>query len=140
MIDSFRGEYRFLSNFYPAPVVYEGINYPSVEHAYQAAKTQDEAKRIQIAAMEKAADAKAAGRLVVLQPDWEDVKLVVMKKLLRLKFAKDSDLAERLLDTGDEELAEGNNWGDAFWGVINGKGKNWLGKLLMKVRRELRKS
>src|SRR5690348_9381030 len=61
-IAEFQGEYRFLSNFWPAEVAYEGITYPTAEHAYQAAKTMDVNERKRIAALPTPAEAKAAGR------------------------------------------------------------------------------
>ena len=42
-----------------------------------------------------------------------------------------------LLATGKATLVEGNSWGDTFWGVCRGKGKNMLGKILMRVRKRL---
>jgi predicted NAD-dependent protein-ADP-ribosyltransferase YbiA (DUF1768 family) len=60
-----------------------------------------------------------------------------MEELVRRKFA-DPELAEKLLATGDEELVEGNTWNDRFWGVCRGEGRNELGKILMRVRAELR--
>lgn len=81
--------------------------------------------------------AKQRGRQVVLIPDWEDEKLEIMFDLVRMKF-EDRELRERLLATGDEELIEGNWWGDTFWGVCKGEGKNALGKILMTVREEAR--
>ena len=76
------------------------------------------------------------GRKVNLRKDWEDVKIQVMENGLRLKF-QDPTLRKKLLATEDEELVEGNPWGDRYWGVCNGSGKNKLGKLLMKIRKEL---
>lgn len=139
-ITSFTGRYRFLSNFYPAAVVLDGVLYQSVEHAYQAAKTLDhkERKKFQVPLLPPA-DAKKMGRGVTLRPDWESVKLNIMLVLLRDKFygTNPGHLTEQLLDTGDAELIEGNWWGDIFWGVCNGIGENHLGKLLMQVREEI---
>jgi ribA/ribD-fused uncharacterized protein len=135
-IESFHGEYRFLSNFWPAIVEMDGIIYPTVEHAYQAAKTFDQSARLKIQALREPGNAKRAGRRISLRPDWEAVKLNVMLSLLRSKFAEKS-LADKLLATGDYELLEGNEWGDTFWGVCRGIGHNHLGKLLMQVRKEL---
>ena len=137
MIDSFRGEYRFLSNFYPAAVELYGETYPTVEHAYQAAKTNDPAARERIRWAQRPGDAKRLGQSVQIRSDWESVKVDVMRGLLVKKFS-DRRLADMLLKTGDEELVEGNYWGDRFWGVCGGDGDNWLGRLLMEVRRELR--
>ncbi len=136
MIDSFNGKYRFLSNFAPCKVEYDGLEYASTESAYQAAKTTNTALRKEFQTS-KPGDAKKLGRKVVLRPDWESIKLEVMEQLLRQKFTQ-PDFKRALLNTGDEDLIEGNTWNDTFWGVCKGKGQNNLGKLLMKVRKELR--
>lgn len=109
-----------------------------MEHAYQAAKTFDPHMRETIASANTPAEAKRLARKVVLRHDWSDVKLSIMEELLRLKFARGSDLAQQLLNTGDQELVEVNWWNDTFWGVCNGRGANHLGKLLMKIREELK--
>jgi ribA/ribD-fused uncharacterized protein len=134
-IDQFTGEYRFLSNFWPASVGLDGVEYPSVENAYQAAKTLDAKARRPFAKF-TAHEAKKAGRALAMRKDWEEVKLAVMESLLIVKFDID-DLRAKLLATGDAELVEGNWWGDRFWGVCNGVGENHLGRLLMKVRAQL---
>lgn len=136
-IAEFQGDYRFLSNFWPAEVVFEGITYPTVEHAYQAAKTLDVAERRRIAAMPAPADAKRAGRALPLRPDWERVKFEVMEICVRYKFTHHPDLRAKLLATGDATLEEGNTWGDRVWGVYQGQGENRLGRILMRVRSEL---
>lgn len=135
MIDSFHGPYRWLSNFWIVPVIYEGHQYPSVEHAYVAAKTTDEAMRAEIRAIEKPGQVKRLGRQLALREDWEAIKLDVMEELLRSKF-RQQHLRNLLLSTGSMELIEGNTWGDRFWGVCDGVGENHLGKLLMKLREE----
>ena len=140
-IEQFQGPYRFLSNFYPAVVEFEGITYPSVEHAYQSAKTLDRAERQRIAAIADPAEAKRAGRALQYRADWETVKFDVMERCVRDKFTRHADLREKLLATGDTELEEGNTWDDRIWGVSppgSGQGENRLGKILMKVRAELR--
>lgn len=137
-IDSFQGPYRFLSNFYPADVEFEGITYPTVEHAYQSAKTLDMNERRRIAQIAAPGDAKRAGRALPLRPDWEQVKFDVMEQCVRYKFAHHTYLASQLLATGDAYLEEGNTWGDQIWGVYQGKGANHLGLILMKIRDELR--
>lgn len=136
MINSFEGQYRFLSNFFHSLITYRGITYPTVEHAYQAAKSQSKKIRRAIAEASTAREAKLLGRTVVLRPDWEKVKFAVMEELLLLKFS-DKQLAALLAETGSEELIEGNWWGDRIWGVCNGVGQNHLGKLLMKTRLRL---
>lgn len=139
VIDSFETEpYRFLSNFWPAPVKLDGVEYPTVEHAYQAAKTFDPHQREVIRGLPKPGQAKRAGRAFKARPDWPAVKVDVMLDLLRQKFRRRSRLAHHLEITGDAELIEGNTWGDYFWGVCEGRGANALGNLLMKVRAENR--
>jgi N-glycosidase YbiA len=127
--------YEFLSNFYPATVRLDGVEYPTVEHAYQAAKTLNEAERRHVRSAPTPAEAKARGGQVTIRPDWNEVKVEVMRGLLRQKFS-DAALRDRLLRTAPRELVEGNTWGDQFWGVCEGKGENWLGRLLMEIRDE----
>lgn len=138
---AFSGEYRWLSNFYPAKVRLDGEVYPTVEHAYQAAKAALDgpaavAIRRTIQRASTPGEAKKIGNSLRLRKDWESVKLGVMLDLLRQKF-EHAELRTLLLGTGDAELIEGNWWNDTFWGVVDGKGKNHLGRLLMKVRKEL---
>ena len=137
-IDEFQGEYRFLSNFYPCAVMYDGYLYRSVEHAYQAAKTFDEQQRLKIRKLSKPGEAKRAGRRITLRKDWEEVKLDIMLELLEKKFQEPS-LKRRLIATGNATLIEGNNWNDTFWGVCRDKGDNHLGRLLMQVRDRIRR-
>lgn len=137
-ITLFKDDNSFLSNFYPCEIVLDGVDYPSVEHAFQAAKTRDLNARMSIRALDKPGQAKRYGRTVKLREGWDDMKLEVMESLVRQKFTNDWYLAERLLKTGDAELVEGNWWGDTYWGVCMGKGENHLGKILMRVREELR--
>jgi ribA/ribD-fused uncharacterized protein len=108
----------------------------STEAAYQAAKTTDPELRKPFIHMNPA-QAKRAGRRLPMRPDWDAVKLQVMEDVLRIKFSV-APFRTWLLNTGDEELVEGNTWGDTFWGVCGGVGENHLGKLLMKIRAELR--
>lgn len=125
------GDYSFLSNFY-------WHEETTVEHQYQAAKTYDSIWKTRILAAWTPAAAKKLGRKAPLRPDWEDVKISVMYDLLKKKFASGTELAQKLLDTGEAELVEGNWWGDKFWGQVDGDGENWLGRLLMMVRGSLR--
>ena len=135
MITEFTGYYRFLSNFYPAPVQYQGMEYPSVEHAFQAAKTDNLQERAAIQKLETPGQAKKAGKSVSLRSDWESVKVSIMDALLQQKFRAGSSLARELEQTGEQELLEGNTWGDTFWGTtLSGRGQNQLGKLLMEIR------
>lgn len=138
MIDRFDGEHGFLSNFEPATVHLEGVPYPTVEHAFQAAKAYIPEQQEWVRKALTAREAKNRGRRVTLRSDWEEEKVRVMTCLVFEKFLVDNTLRERLLATGNEELVEGNNWGDTFWGVCEGEGQNYLGKILMSVRASLR--
>ena len=137
MIDSFRGPTFFLSNYYEAPVIFEGIRYGSSEAAFQAQKRANYEDRKAFANMTPD-ESKKAGRSGELRPDWEDVKVDLMKQIVYHKFMQNPALAVRLLETGDEELVEGNTWGDRIWGKVDGEGQNLLGKILMEVREEIR--
>ncbi len=135
-IRGFFGEYRWLSNYWPVTIEFEGAVYPSVEHAYHAAKTHDPELRAMLAALPSPGEAKRRSRKLPLRPDWGKVKLAIMEELLRQKFAQ-PDLRAKLLATEDAYLEETNDWGDRFWGVCGGRGENHLGRLLMKIRDEL---
>jgi ribA/ribD-fused uncharacterized protein len=142
-ISSFKEEFRFLSNFYISPIVKNGIQYKSVEHFFQAHKALDPNEHLNIARMKSAAEAKKAGRSCSLREDWEQIKDSVMWEGLVLKFAPGTNLAQMLLATEDVYLEEGNWWHDNYFGACgckkcNGNGKNVLGKLLMKLREQLR--
>ena len=137
IIDSFHGEYAVLSNYYDSPIFYDGILYPTVEHAFQAAKTTVFIQRIIIANKKTPGQAKCAGRKVTLRDNWDDIKLYIMKELIILKFTNPK-LKSALLNTKDAELIERNTWNDTYWGICNGIGENHLGKILMEVREMLR--
>lgn len=132
-IKGFCGEYSFLSNFYPEPVEFEGLLYPSSEHAYQAAKCKDISQRKQFLGITPG-QAKRLGRKVEIREDWEKVKKDTMHEILVDKFKTSGVLNRLLYGTGDKYLEETNWWNDAYWGVCNGKGENNLGKILMKIR------
>jgi ribA/ribD-fused uncharacterized protein len=138
MIYGFFNNYRFLSNFHLCSIPYEGLMYPSTEHAFQAAKTLDPKEREFILEASTPGRAKRAGRLITLRPDWEEVKLGIMYEVNMTKYDSYPELKEMLLATGDEKLVEGNTWGDTFWGQVDGVGKNYLGNILMQIRKELR--
>jgi hypothetical protein len=155
-VTQFRDEFRFLSNFFVRPVDYEGVTYPSNEHAYQAAKTTDWVLRLAIAALPTPGEAKRRGRSLPLRPDWENVKHAVMLQVTLAKYLLHADLRAALLGTGDRLLIEGNTWGDWEWGAVPFPGpdnagplpvwrvgetnrdwlagNNWLGWTLMTVR------
>ena len=152
-IDSFRGRWVFLSNFYTCKIEHKGIVYPSVEHYYVALKvtgmqfidgvyyTAPDFREL-IARIPDAGDVKKLGKRVKVRSDWDEKKLEFMEWGVREKF-KDPNLASMLLDTGDLQLIEGNNWHDNYWGVCSchkcgDRGENHLGRILMSIRDELR--
>lgn len=143
-ITSFRGDYWFLSNFYPVPpgtVELDGVFYASVEHAYQAAKTENQRERWEIRRCVTAGMAKRLGRRVTVRPDWDQQKRDRMQDLLRQKFAV-TMLRDLLAATAPALLIEGNSWGDTYWGAVADTdggwlGENWLGVLLMEIRDEI---
>lgn len=139
MIGPFTGEYCWLSNFYPVEVALDGVTYPSVEHAFQAAKTLDAAVREKIREAATASAARRMRRSVKLRSDWEQIRVKIMLQLVWQKF-QHPELRARLLATTNEELVEINTWGDRFWGVCGGEGENVLGRILMAVRSELRRA
>lgn len=138
---TFTGAFDFLSNFYPAKIEIDGVCYQNAEAAFQAQKCINPADRVEFSDL-SAVKAKRKGRQVKLRPDWECVRLSVMARVVGAKFMQNPNLAVRLEATGMMPLVEGNSFGDTFWGVDarTGKGENHLGKILMKVREELRRS
>lgn len=129
---AFQGEYRWLSNFWPAQVQLDGHLYPSIENAYQAAKVHPS----QRAPFRNCTpgQAKKLGRASKINANWDQEKVAVMRALIAQKFAPGTELGERLRETGDGKIVEGNTWGDTFWGVCRGQGQNHLGRLLMERR------
>lgn len=138
-ITQFKGEYAFLSNFHPAKVVLFGKEFRSAEHAYQSAKCKHRHGVEVISSKIKAGEAKKAGRTVVLIPNWDYHRLIVMRLVVQVKFMNDAELGRKLMETGDRKLVEGNYWGDRFWGVDlrSGKGANHLGRILMSLRDDI---
>ena len=136
-IDSFRGQYDFLSNMYPSPIIVNGLRFTCAEAVFQMMKTKSPEERVHFVNI-SGKDAKRLGRCVKLRPDWEEIKVKVMQWVIHQKF-KEPALRQKLLDTGDALLIEGNSWGDTFWGFCNGCGHNMLGKILMAERDAIRK-
>jgi len=139
-INSFRGKYSFLSNFYFSPFKVKDKEYKTVEHYYQSQKTLDENEQEKIRNVKSPSEAKKLGKQVKIRVEWDFQKTRFMYIGLLSKFQQNKDLAKKLIDTGDSELIEGNNWHDTYWGVCNGVGKNTLGKLLMIIRSHLKEN
>ena len=125
--------YEFLSNFYGSTVAYEGLLYPSVEHAYQAAKSLDVSTRKVFCRVKDPNVAKRMGQSIIVRHDWDDVKIDIMRSLIREKF-ENPFIRWRLIETNGRRLINENKWNDKFWGVVNGEGMNWLGTILEEVR------
>ena len=144
-ISGFRGQYRFLSNFHPAPITFDleagdrsiRAQALTAEHAYQASKAAAVKDGLTVLNCATAGEAKRAGRRIRQGPDWEARKTAVIRRVVEAKFRQNPQLARQLLATGDAQLVEENDWGDTFWGVCHGRGQNRLGKILMAVRDEL---
>jgi ribA/ribD-fused uncharacterized protein len=137
MIDQFIGQYRFLSNFYPCNVTYNDIDFLCVESAYQASKTSN--RIIQMGM--KGFTGNLAKKYAKINHFQRSLNCInIMESLLIQKFSdKNIGIKNLLIETGNEELIEGNYWNDTFWGVNlkTGYGQNNLGKLLMKIRSRL---
>jgi len=136
-INGFTGSNFFLSNFFLCPVQVSGIMYGSSEAAFMAGKTLDHDERLKFQHLSPK-QAKTLGRRIKLRADWDVTSIEVMELCLRAKFTRNKDLQQRLIDTGERELIEFNNWGDQKWGVTKNGGKNLLGRLLMLVREDLK--
>jgi len=148
MIEKFEGRWSFLSNFHPCDIYHQGIKYPSTEHYYVAMKCNNEQIingrqytvndfREMISKTPSPGLVKRIGKNIQIRNDWNDKKLEFMNWGIREKF-KNEDLKILLLSTDELMIVEGNYWKDYFWGVCNGKGENNLGKILMKVRDEIK--
>lgn len=143
-IESFTGRYAFLSNFYMHPVQWEGREWKSAEHAFNAAKTALEGEKTWVGNAKDALEAKRRGRAVTLRDNWDHHwRYVMMYDIVRAKF-EDVVLSDRLRNTHDAILVEGNTWHDAIWGVCRcnacPKGRNCLGIFLMQIRYDIVRS
>lgn len=136
------------SNFQHTPVVLDGVEYPTVEHAYQAAKSDRPEVRQRIQECETPGQAKRMGGNLHMtnsvRAHWEQIKVRVMYDLLVQKFTPGSYYARTLLRY-EQRIVEWNTWHDNEWGICTcpscpGRGKNKLGKLLRQIREELWKS
>lgn len=136
-IQGFQNEYRWLSNFVWAKIEFEGLTYPSVEHAYVAAKIKDVRKRPLIAMAASSGEVKRMGNVMDTREDWIEVREDFMMEFLIQKFSQPK-FRKLLLDTGDAYIEETNAWGDTFWGVCRGEGLNRLGTMIMEIRESLR--
>jgi len=137
-IGGFVGEYRWLSNFFPCRVEWDGLVYGSAEAAFHAAK-YPAAERVLFTKL----DATEAKKLSHTKPydkaAWEKRKLRVMHEIVWAKYSQNPELGKKLLATGERDLEETNWWGDRVWGVYRGQGENLTGKTIMDIRARLAK-
>lgn len=119
------------------PLFYQGMKFSTAENFYAAMKTKDLEERRKISSMNPHR-AKVYARGLDLRKDWADIKLDVMRYILKFKFAPDTSWGEKLKNY-DKEIVEWNNWGDKEWGksIYDNEGENWLGKILMEIRQTL---
>ena len=135
VINSFDGEYDFLSNFYECPILWKGNLYRNSESIYQSYKTLDNVPFD--FTKTTGSQAKKISKKLNVRPDWNKIKFDLIYEICQEKFNQNTDIAQKLMNTGDAILIEGNYWGDTYWGKCNGVGQNNLGKILMKIREEL---
>ena len=139
MIKEFKNQYFFLSNFYEYPIYYNKLVFCNAEAAFQAQKVINEKDQYKFINL-NASQARKLGKTVQLRKDWKEIKDNVMYEIVKRKFLTNKELQQKLLETKEEELVEGNWWHDTYWGVDSktGIGQNKLGKILMKVREEVK--
>jgi ribA/ribD-fused uncharacterized protein len=135
----FDNEYNYLDNFFKCKINYEGIVYPSCNHAYQAAKVLDVNAKILISQIPEHSKLYMVVDRYPEKYNWEDIKLDVMTDIVRSKFNQHPELKSNLLETGQAHIEYGNSLDDSYWGIspINsGMGLNNLGLILMELREE----
>ena len=135
VINRFKGEYDFLSNRFPCHVLWEGLEYRSAEAAFQSSKCQDEKERKMYAGC-SSDKAILKGKDQIPYQGWEEGQLRIMESILRAKFELNPSLMQKLVDTGNCILLNGNNKQETFWGVdlYSWRGENHLGKIIMNIR------
>lgn len=128
----------FLSNFYPCKIIAWGMEFPTAEHVYVASKTEDRILRKTISTILTPGKVKRFGRNLELRDNWNQIKVRVMRQILKRKFADEKLMA--MLQSVEGEIVEDNPWHDNFWGSCSCSGcadkvkQNTLGKLLMEIR------
>ena len=126
------------SNFSSFKVEWKGVLWMTSEHAYQAAKFNDEKIVKEIRESISAHDSKKTAHKYrdLVREDWDDIKLKIMEKIIEAKLAQHSFIQKRLKETKNREIIEDSSK-DSFWGWgPDKKGENHLGKIWMKLRDE----
>jgi len=124
----FKGPYKCLSNSYLSPIIVEGISYPSVEHAFRAAKISDRFLKLQISKTSRLSDVEKLLQDAWIRPNWDDVKYATLHQLVKLKFESNNELAKILIGTGTKPLGGRSD---------HTKRQFRVGQILMKVRSEI---
>lgn len=120
------------------PVEFAGETYPSVIHGYWALSAADPLDHDRIRDAPSVRDAREMGGRVERRADWPDVRLAVMEGLLEVKFTQHPELAEILLATGDSVISYTGLSDSSFWrDAGDGRGRNWVGRLLELTRARL---
>ncbi|KAI0277037.1 DUF1768-domain-containing protein [Russula aff. rugulosa BPL654] len=138
--DSDKPYFEF-TNFSNHPIEYHGVIYPTAEHLFQAFKFMETdpvlAERIRTLPTARMAQQEARKQAHRQRSNWLEVNVAVMDKVLRMKFSQHHSLRHLLRDTGSRELIEDSPT-DWFWGIgDDGRGRNELGKALMRLRGQL---
>ncbi|MGM9802731.1 MAG: NADAR domain-containing protein [Muribaculaceae bacterium] len=137
MITQFKHEYDFLSNSYPCRFVWQGLSYANAEAAFQSSKyaSEEERKTLSNSSAEKAAN---MGSKLKPHPGWEENQLNIMQSIVEAKFEQNPDLMNKLIETGNATLVNGNSKQETFWGIdlYSWQGENNLGKILMTLRKK----
>jgi predicted NAD-dependent protein-ADP-ribosyltransferase YbiA (DUF1768 family) len=126
-----------LRNEYPAAITVDSLSYPTVVHAYWALAAADPAVAEQIRTADRPYDAEKLAEHAAICPDWAAIRIAVMARLLRAKFAQHPRLAETLLTTGDGRIEYTSGLGSGYWNAGRGQGRNWMGRLLELIRSEV---
>jgi len=131
------GPFAAFSNFYPASFELDGWTWACSEQAFMSYKSKDKSYQAKIRRASNPFDAKSLGRNAELRPDWDGVKFEIMVKVLEAKFGQNPDLRDLLLSTGEARIHE--NCSDPWWGGGPNfpRGKDLLGRALMRVRSKL---
>ena len=134
-INSFKGRYAFLDNCFSCHFTWQGLEYSCAEAAFQSSKCEDKSERLVYADC-SADKATSLGKDQVPYSGWEDARLDIMESILKAKFSQNPDLMEKLIDTGNRILINGNKTNNTFWGVnlYSWKGENHLGRIIMNIR------
>jgi len=130
------GKYFFLSNCTDSPIIFNGIMYQSTEAAYQSIKTKSIKIKYQLSQVDDVSEAYCIGRNLIPFYGWKRKRLSSMRDIVKLKFDTYPNAKEKLMLTYPKKIVARNNWGDTYWGIYNNKGNNFLGKILMNIRRK----